>query len=167
MYGINTGFGLLASTKIDSSDLKELQRRIILSHASGVGKPFSNDIVKAILLLKINSLSMGYSGVSRELIDALVALYNHQVYPQIPEKGSVGASGDLAPLAHMSMVLLGEGVAEVNGQVVDAKTALAHAGLMPLTLKEKEGLALINGTQVSTAVALIGLIKAQRNFSSP
>lgn len=165
VYGINTGFGLLANTKIDQADLKELQRRIILSHSCGVGQPLASDAVKAIMLLKINSLAMGYSGVSRELIDALIALYNHQVIPQIPEKGSVGASGDLAPLAHMSMVLIGEGTAEVNGKIVDAKTALAHAGLTPLTLKEKEGLALINGTQVSTAIALVGLIKVQRNFA--
>ncbi len=106
VYGINTGFGLLAHTKIAQEDLKDLQRRIVLSHAAGVGAPLDDDTVKLILLLKINSLSRGYSGVSRSLIDQLIAVYNAEIYPVIPDQGSVGASGDLAPLAHLAMVLI-------------------------------------------------------------
>ena len=152
-YGINTGFGLLASTKIASEDLENLQRSLVLSHAAGVGEPLSDDMVRLIMVLKVNSLSRGFSGIRRIVIDALIALINAQVYPHIPLKGSVGASGDLAPLAHMSLVLLGEGKARHNGEWLDAVVALKQAGLEPLTLAAKEGLALLNGTQVSTAYA--------------
>ncbi|WP_225629990.1 MULTISPECIES: histidine ammonia-lyase [Cysteiniphilum] len=165
VYGINTGFGLLANKKIPTADLKELQRRIVLSHATGVGKPLDNDTVKLIMLLKINSLAQGYSGVTQQTLDALIAFYNHGIYPVIPEQGSVGASGDLAPLAHMSMPLIGEGDVSYQGQRISAQDALKQAGLSAIKLQEKEGLALLNGTQASTAIALMGLIKVERNFS--
>lgn len=165
IYGINTGFGLLANTKIDKSELKTLQKRIILSHAAGVGPRLEDETVKLIMLLKINSLARGYSGVSKALVDQLIAIYNANIYPIIPEQGSVGASGDLAPLAHLSLVLIGEGDVYLNGQRMSAKEALAQVNLKPITLVEKEGLALINGTQVSTAIAIIGLLSMQRNFA--
>lgn len=165
VYGINTGFGLLAHKKIAREDLKDLQRRIVLSHAAGVGEPMKDEVVKLILLLKINSLARGYSGVSKPLMDTLIALYNAQIYPIIPEQGSVGASGDLAPLAHMSMTLIGEGDARVDGVRMTSKQALKHANINPIELGEKEGLALLNGTQASTALAIIGLLKTQRNFA--
>ena len=150
-YGINTGFGLLASTRIATEDLENLQRSIVLSHAAGVGEPNDDAIVRLIMVLKINSLARGFSGIRLDVIQALITLVNAQVYPHIPLKGSVGASGDLAPLAHMSLLLLGEGQARYQGEWLDARTALAKAGLQPLTLAAKEGLALLNGTQVSTA----------------
>lgn len=164
-YGINTGFGLLANTIIPVDQLEELQRKIVLSHACGVGEYLSDDIVSLILLLKINSLARGFSGVRREIVDYLIALFNHQIYPCIPAKGSVGASGDLAPLAHMSLVLIGEGEVRVNGQIMCGRDGLAKIGLTPLILTAKEGLALLNGTQVSTALALIGLFQGLRNFA--
>lgn len=165
VYGINTGFGLLANTKIAKDDLKTLQKRIVLSHATGVGKPLDKKTVRLILLLKINSLSIGYSGVSKTLITTLIAIYNAQIYPQIPEQGSVGASGDLAPLAHLGLCLLGEGDVEYLGKLIPSTEALADANIEKVTLQEKEGLALLNGTQVSTAIAIIGLLKTQRNFA--
>jgi histidine ammonia-lyase len=164
-YGINTGFGLLANTIIPNDQLEELQRKIVLSHACGVGEYLPDETVRLLLLLKINSLARGFSGIRRETVDHLITLFNNQIYPCIPAKGSVGASGDLAPLAHMSMTLIGEGEARVNGQIMSAKEALATIGLKPLTLIAKEGLALLNGTQTSTALALIGLFQALRNFS--
>ena len=165
-YGINTGFGLLASTRIACEDLENLQRSLVLSHAAGVGEPLSDALVRLIMVLKVNSLSRGFSGIRRQVIDALIALINVQVYPHIPLKGSVGASGDLAPLAHMSLVLLGEGKARFQGQWLDAPTALKQAGLQPLTLAAKEGLALLNGTQVSTAFALRGLFEGEDLFAA-
>lgn len=165
IYGINTGFGLLAKTKIEKSELKTLQNRIVLSHAAGVGKRLDDDTVRLIMLLKINSLAAGYSGVSKELIDNLIAIYNANIIPIIPEQGSVGASGDLAPLAHMSLTLIGEGFVYLDGKKMAAKEALLKSHLKPHNLVEKEGLALLNGTQVSTAIAIIGLLKMQRNFS--
>jgi len=160
-YGINTGFGLLASTRIAPHDLEKLQRSLVLSHAAGIGEPLDDALVRLILWLKVNSLARGFSGIRRQVIDALVALINAEVYPHIPLKGSVGASGDLAPLAHLSLVLLGEGKARHRGQWLPASEALAVAGLAPLTLAAKEGLALLNGTQVSTALALRGLFEAE------
>ena len=165
-YGINTGFGLLASTKIAREDLENLQRSLVLSHAAGVGEPISDDLVRLIMVLKVNSLSRGFSGIRRVVINALIALINAQVYPHIPLKGSVGASGDLAPLAHMSLVLLGEGKARYKGEWLDAVSALRCAGLEPLTLAAKEGLALLNGTQVSTAFALRGLFEGEDVFAA-
>ncbi|MBD8496016.1 histidine ammonia-lyase [Pseudomonas syringae] len=164
-YGINTGFGLLASTRIASEDLENLQRSLVLSHAAGVGQPLDDALVRLIMVLKVNSLARGFSGIRRGVIDALIALINAEVYPHIPLKGSVGASGDLAPLAHMSLVLLGEGKARHKGQWLEAREALAVAGLQPLTLAAKEGLALLNGTQVSTAYALRGLFEAEDLFA--
>ena len=165
VYGINTGFGLLANTKIAKEDLKTLQERIVLSHATGVGKPLDKKMVRLILLLKINSLAIGYSGVSKELVSTLVKIYNAQIYPQIPEQGSVGASGDLAPLAHLALCLLGEGEVEYHGKIISSAAALNAENIEKVTLQEKEGLALLNGTQVSTAIAIIGLLKTQRNFA--
>ncbi len=157
-YGINTGFGLLASTKIAPEDLEKLQRSLVLSHAAGVGEALDDAMVRLIILLKANSLARGFSGIRRKVIDALLALINAEVYPHIPLKGSVGASGDLAPLAHMSLVLLGEGKARYKGEWLPAVEALKVAGLEPISLAAKEGLALLNGTQVSTAYAFTRLI---------
>lgn len=165
-YGINTGFGLLASTRIAHADLENLQRALVLSHAAGIGEPLDDAMVRLIMLLKINSLARGFSAIRRQVIDALIALVNAEVYPHIPLKGSVGASGDLAPLAHMSLLLLGESQARHNGQWLPASEALAIAGLEPLTLAAKEGLALLNGTQVSTAYALRGLFEAEDLFAA-
>ncbi|MEY0069674.1 histidine ammonia-lyase [Providencia rettgeri] len=161
-YGINTGFGLLANTRIATKDLQSLQRSIVMSHAAGVGEPLDDDLVRLIMVLKINSLARGFSGIRLEVINALITLVNAQVYPFIPAKGSVGASGDLAPLAHMSLILLGEGKARYEGKWISAKKALEKAGLAPLKLEAKEGLALLNGTQTSTAFALKGLFEAEK-----
>ncbi len=166
IYGINTGFGLLAHTKIDKADIALLQHNIVLSHATGVGELLDDDSVALLLALKINSLARGYSGVRRAVVDALLALYNHGVYPCIPAQGSVGASGDLAPLAHLSLPLLGVGEVRYAGNIIPATTGLAHAGLQPLTLAAKEGLALLNGTQASTALALRGLFAIADDFSA-
>ncbi|MNX64108.1 Histidine ammonia-lyase [compost metagenome] len=161
VYGVNTGFGLLASTRIAREDLEALQRSLVRSHAAGVGDALDDAMVRLIMVLKINSLARGYSGIRRKVIDGLIGLVNAGVYPHIPLKGSVGASGDLAPLAHMSLVLLGESRARHQGEWLPARVALARAGLEPLTLAAKEGLALLNGTQVSTAYALRGLFEAE------
>ena len=165
-YGINTGFGLLASTRIAPADLEKLQRSLVLSHAAGVGEALDDDLVRLILLLKVNSLARGFSAIRRQVIEALIGLINAEVYPHIPLKGSVGASGDLAPLAHMSLVLIGESRARYQGQWLPAREALAVAGLEPLTLAAKEGLALLNGTQVSTAYALRGLFEGEDLFAA-
>ena len=165
-YGINTGFGLLAQTRIATHDLENLQRSLVLSHAAGVGQPLDDEIVRLMMVLKINSLARGFSGIRLSVIQALMALVNAQVYPWIPAKGSVGASGDLAPLAHMSLLLLGEGQARWQGEWLPAKEALKKAGLAPITLAAKEGLALLNGTQASTAFALRGLFEAEDLFAS-
>lgn len=165
-YGINTGFGLLAQTRIANEDLQNLQRSLVLSHAAGVGEALDDALVRLIMVLKINSLARGFSGIRLSVIEALIALVNAEVYPLIPAKGSVGASGDLAPLAHMSLTLLGEGKARWQGEWLTAKDALKKAGLEPITLAAKEGLALLNGTQASTAFALRGLFEAQELFAS-
>ncbi len=164
VYGINTGFGMLASTRIKDEELENLQRKIVISHAAGVGELLPDVIVRLILVLKINSLARGYSGIRLETLQALIQLFNAKVYPCIPEKGSVGASGDLAPLAHMSALLLGVGNARYQGKIIPANEALAIAKLKPLQLAAKEGLALLNGTQTSTALALYGLLKAEGAF---
>lgn len=166
VYGINTGFGLLANTRIEPGELETLQRSIVLSHAAGIGDFMGEDTVRLLMLLKINSLARGFSGIRLSVIEALIALYNAQVYPAIPEKGSVGASGDLAPLAHMSAVLLGEGEVLHQGERLGAKQGLTLAGLSPFTLAPKEGLALLNGTQASTAFALQGLFYAENALVS-
>ncbi|MDR6177514.1 MULTISPECIES: histidine ammonia-lyase [unclassified Pseudomonas] len=165
-YGINTGFGLLASTRIAPADLEKLQRSLVLSHAAGVGEALDDDLVRLIMLLKVNSLARGFSAIRRQVIEALIGLINAEVYPHIPLKGSVGASGDLAPLAHLSLVLIGESKARYRGQWLPAREALAVAGLEPITLAAKEGLALLNGTQVSTAYALRGLFEGEDLFAA-
>ena len=162
VYGINTGFGKLATKRIPEDQLRALQRALVLSHAAGTGEPLDDATVGLILALKANALAKGYSGVRVEVIEALIALYNAGIRPLVPAKGSVGASGDLAPLAHLSLVLIGEGQARVDGEVVSGLEAMRRAGLEPLELGPKEGLALLNGTQVSTALALVGLFAAER-----
>ncbi|BCL70244.1 histidine ammonia-lyase [Vibrio nigripulchritudo] len=166
VYGINTGFGLLANTRIAPEDLEVLQKSIVLSHAAGIGEFMHDETVRLMMVLKINSLARGYSGIRLKVIEALIKLVNSQVYPCVPQKGSVGASGDLAPLAHMSTVLLGEGQARHNGKIISGIEALKIAGLEPITLAPKEGLALLNGTQASTAFALEGLFAAEDLFAS-
>ncbi|KGK19081.1 histidine ammonia-lyase [Vibrio navarrensis] len=166
VYGINTGFGLLANTRIAPEDLETLQRSIVLSHAAGIGQFMADETVRLMMVLKINSLARGFSGIRLKVINMLIDLVNAEVYPCVPQKGSVGASGDLAPLAHMSTVLLGEGQARHNGEVISGLEALKIAGLEPITLAPKEGLALLNGTQASTAFALEGLFIAEDLFAS-
>lgn len=166
VYGVNTGFGLLASKHIEEELLSTLQHNLILSHATGVGKYLPNDVVRLILLLKINGLSRGVSGIRREVLELLVAMLNKGVFPAIPEKGSVGASGDLAPLAHLSLPVIGEGKVYYEGELMDSATAFEKTGLQPLKLAAKEGLALLNGTQVSTALAIKGLFEAEQNINS-
>ncbi len=163
-YGINTGFGSLAHTRIPDDQVAELQRRLVLSHAAGTGAPFADEIVRLIMILKINGLARGFSGIRREVIEALVTLLNAEIYPIIPSKGSVGASGDLAPLAHLSQALLGVGEVRHKGETISAIEGLKRAGLKPFTLAAKEGLALLNGTQVSTALAAAGLFAAEDVF---
>ena len=165
-YGINTGFGLLATTRIPSEHLEMLQRNLLLSHAAGVGDALPDAVVRLILALKINALARGHSGVTLGLIEALMALLEHQVYPVIPAQGSVGASGDLAPLAHLSAALLGIGRVRIRGETLPARDGLRLAGLAPIKLHAKEGLALINGTQVSTALALAGLFGIEDVFAA-
>ncbi|KGP63915.1 histidine ammonia-lyase [Legionella norrlandica] len=166
VYGVNTGFGSLANQTISSEHLKELQRNIVLSHACGTGDLLPDEVVALILLLKINNLAQGYSGVRLELIEALMALFNNKIYPCIPAKGSVGASGDLVPLAHMSLPLLGEGEVRWQGQIISAEEGLRRAGLRPIELEAKEGLALLNGLQVSTALALSALYTSEVLFET-
>ncbi len=162
VYGVNTGFGKLASVRIAPDDLATLQRNLILSHCCGVGAPLSTEIVRLIMALKLISLGRGASGVRPVVVETIEAMLAKGVVPVIPEKGSVGASGDLAPLAHMAAVMIGEGEAFFAGKRMSGKHALEVAGLTPVVLAAKEGLALINGTQVSTALALAGLFRAHR-----
>jgi histidine ammonia-lyase len=158
LYGVNTGFGKLASTRISDADLAALQLNLVRSHAAGVGEPLSAQVVRLVLALKAASLARGASGVREEVVDALIAMLDAGLVPWIPAQGSVGASGDLAPLAHLSLALIGEGDVVADGERRPAAQALRAAGLAPLTLGPKEGLALINGTQVSTALALSALL---------
>ena len=162
VYGINTGFGKLASIRIAADDVATLQRNLILSHCCGVGKPLSEDIVRLIMALKLISLGRGASGVRIKIVRLIEAMLEKGVIPVIPEQGSVGASGDLAPLAHMAAAMIGEGEVFFAGERLSGRDALAKAGLQPVVLAAKEGLALINGTQVSTALALAGLFRAHR-----
>ena len=161
IYGVNTGFGKLAQTRIKPEDIKALQRNLVLSHAAGVGALLPDSIVRLVLALKVASLARGHSGVRKVVVERLLALLNAGVLPEIPEQGSVGASGDLAPLAHLSAVLIGEGRARLKGDSMTARAALTNAGIEPLELEAKEGLALLNGTQVSTALALAALFAAE------
>ncbi len=165
-YGINTGFGRLAQAAIPTAKLAELQRNLVLSHAVGVGDLLDDDAVRLILALKAASLARGHSGVRWPVIERLLELANRGILPCIPAQGSVGASGDLAPLAHMTAAVIGIGEVRVAGQVMPAARALADAGLAPLDLAPKEGLALLNGTQVSTALGLLGLFAAEDAFAA-
>ena len=152
VYGVNTGFGKLSDIKIADNHVNELQLNLIRSHSAGVGEPYSIPVTRAIMLLRANVLAKGNSGVRRELIELLLEMLNHKVHPEIPSKGSVGASGDLAPLAHLALVLVGEGTVLTETKTISGKAALDEKGLKPVTLQAKEGLALINGTQAMTGI---------------
>jgi histidine ammonia-lyase len=164
VYGINTGFGKLASVRIAREDLTELQRNIVLSHAAGVGPPMARANVRLMMALKLASLSRGASGVRPATLDLLTAMLERGIFPVVPSQGSVGASGDLAPLAHMTAAMIGVGDVFVGGARVPAEAALKSVGLKPAVLGPKEGLALLNGTQFSTAEALAGLFAIERAF---
>jgi histidine ammonia-lyase len=162
VYGLNTGFGDLARVRIPRDRLAALQRRLVLSHAAGVGEPLPDAAVRGMLLLRANTLARGHSGVRPEIVDRLLELLDRDLLPVVPSRGSVGASGDLAPLAHLALPLLGRGRVRVRGTGEDAGAALAAAGLPPLELEAKEGLALINGTQAMTAVLALAVLEARR-----
>ena len=166
VYGINTGFGKLASVRIDAADLKTLQRNIVLSHAAGVGEPMPVPVARLMMALKLASLAQGASGVQPATLDRLALMLEHDMIPVVPVQGSVGASGDLAPLAHMTAAMIGVGEIFVAGQRMEAGRALMAAGLDPLELGAKEGLALLNGTQFSTAYALAALFETTTLFQS-
>jgi histidine ammonia-lyase len=161
VYGVNTGFGLLANVRVSDDELDHLQENLIRSHAVGIGKALPDEIVRLVMLLKVRALAQGYSGVRPLLVETLCGLINHEIYPVIPSKGSVGASGDLAPLAHMAGALIGIGDVRVSGKLMTAADALQNAGLKPVRLAPKEGLALLNGTQVSTAIALAAAFRTE------
>lgn len=160
VYGVNTGFGKLAEVKISPDQLTRLQLNLVRSHACGVGEPFPQEVVRAMLLLRANVLATGHAGCRPEVVERVLDLLNAGVHPVVPSQGSVGASGDLAPLAHLALVLVGEGEAVYKGRRLPGGEALARAGLEPLTLEAKEGLALINGTQASAAVAVLAAHRA-------
>jgi histidine ammonia-lyase len=162
VYGVTTGFGDLATTFVPPADSEQLQENLLLSHAAGVGDPFPREIVRAMLLLRANTLALGHSGCRPELVERLLAFLQHRVHPVVPAQGSVGASGDLAPLAHLALPLIGRGRVELHGQVVPALIALREVGLEPLRLEAKEGLALLNGTQMMGAIGALVLADADR-----
>jgi len=162
VYGVNTGFGKLAEVRIPSEQLGQLQVNLLRSHACGVGAPFPDEVVRAMLLLRANVLATGHAGCRPEVVEAVLALLDRKVHPLVPSQGSVGASGDLAPLAHLALVLIGEGEAWVEDELLRGDEALARVGLEPLTLGAKEGLALINGTQASAAVGALAVADATR-----
>src|SRR4051812_28980038 len=161
-YGINTGFGTLAEVSIPKADLRKLQRNLILSHAAGTGAPLPLSEVRALMLLRANVLAGGYSGIRESTLELLVEMLQRDVSPVAPEKGSAGASGDLAPLAPLALVLIGEGEAFLGGQRMPGPQALSRAGLQPVVLEAKEGLALVNGTQAMQAVGVLALLEAER-----
>jgi histidine ammonia-lyase len=165
-YGINTGFGRLAQTRIADEDLEALQRNIVLSHSAGVGPLLDDATVRLVMALKVAGLARGASGVRPELAELIVSMHNAGILPCIPSQGSVGASGDLAPLAHLALALMGYGDVRVQGRTIPAAAALAAAHLTPLRPAPKEGLALLNGTQVSTALALRGLFAAEDLYAA-
>jgi len=164
IYGINTGFGSLCNFRIASDQLAELQANLVVSHAAGIGEEAPTEIVKIMMLLKILNMSKGYSGTRLKVIDTLIELFNHNVIPVVYELGSLGASGDLAPLAHMSLPLLGEGKVYLEGRLMTAIDALESVGMKSIQLQAKEGLALLNGTQFSTAYGLWSLLESERLF---
>jgi histidine ammonia-lyase len=161
VYGVNTGFGFLADVRISASEIRDLQRNLVRSHAAGVGPPLPVDVVRAMMLLRAQTLALGHSGVRPELVELLLALLNRRIHPRIPSRGSVGASGDLAPLAHLALALIGEGEVETDGVVGPAAEALRQHDLAPLTLEAKEGLSLVNGTQCMTARGVLAVLDAE------
>src|SRR5438094_5955219 len=162
IYGVNTGFGTLSNFTVASEDLKQLQTNLIRSHSASVGQPHSPEVVRAMMLLRANTLLKGNSGIRPEVVSTIVRLLNKEIHPYVPEKGSVGASGDLSPLSHMALVLLGEGSAESRGRWIPGKKALEVSGSLPLKLEAKEGLALNNGTQQMVAMGCLSLFDAYR-----
>jgi len=162
VYGVTTGFGDLATTFIPPEDAARLQDNLIASHAAGVGRPFPREVVRAMLLLRANTLALGHSGARPELVDRICRFLELGIHPMVPEQGSVGASGDLAPLAHLALPLIGRGEVELNGQVMPAMLALRETGLEPMTLQPKEGLALLNGTQLMSSLGALLLADADR-----
>ncbi len=162
VYGINTGFGKFSDVLIDQQHVEELQLNLIHSHACGVGDPFPEKVSRAMLLLRANALLKGYSGVRPVVIETLIALLNKGIHPVIPQQGSLGASGDLAPLSHLALALMGEGEVFYKGEIQPTLTTLSKEDIMPITLQAKEGLALINGTQAMTAMGLINYIEAEQ-----
>ncbi len=166
VYGVTTGFGKFADTVVSANQIEELQENLIRSHAIGVGEALSEEIVRAVMVLRANALTKGYSGVRVVLVDTLLELINRGVHPYIPSQGSLGASGDLAPLAHMALVLMGEGKAWYQGDLLPGAEALKRANIVPLKLQAKEGLALINGTQVMTAIGAFSLMRARYLLSA-
>jgi len=161
IYGVNTGFGALSSVRISREEIGQLQSNLIRSHSSGVGEPLSIETVRAMMLLRVNTLAKGYSGIRLEPLETIVDMLNKRVHPIIPGKGSVGASGDLAPLSHMILVVIGEGKAEYQGKVMSGKEAMEKAGIRPVQLEFKEGIALNNGTQLMTAIAALTISDAE------
>lgn len=162
VYGLNTGFGDLADTAIPRDEIKQLQKNLVRSHAAGAGEVVDAETVRAMLLTRLNTLVIGHSGVRESVIDHLLTLLNEGVHPVVYSRGSLGASGDLAPLAHLALVLIGEGEATIDGERLSGKDALTRIGLEPLSLEPKEGLALINGTQLTTAMAALLVVDAER-----
>ena len=161
VYGVNTGFGAFAETRIAPDQIRMLQHNLLRSHACGVGPALGNEQVRALIALRAQVLALGHSGVRPKVIEQLVEMHSREVIPRVPSQGSVGASGDLAPLAHLALVLIGEGEASVDGEMTDGAAALREAGLEPLALEAKEGLALINGTQLMLAIGGLALAEAQ------
>ena len=161
VYGITTGFGSLSNVSISKDDVEKLQENLIMSHAVGVGEPFNEETVRAIMLLRVNTFAKGHSGVRIDTVNMLIDMINRDIYPHVPSQGSVGSSGDLAPLSHIILVMLGKGEAFVDGKKVSGKLALKKANLKPVILKAKEGLALNNGTPVMTAVGLLAINDAE------
>ena len=161
IYGVNTGFGKLSQISIDPNQLEKLQINLVRSHAAGVGKPISDGLVRSIIFLKLLTYAKGHSGIRFSLAEQLIYFLNHDILPVIPEKGSVGASGDLAPLGHMALAIIGEGEVSVNKRVIKTVTALKKAGLKSYKLGPKEGLSLINGTQFSTSIAIQAMLQAE------
>ncbi len=166
VYGVNTGFGRLASVSVSDDELAHLQENLVRSHAVGVGEDLDDDTVRLIMLMKVIALAEGFSGVRLELVETMCALISANIYPRIPSRGSVGASGDLAPLAHLAGALIGFGEVRVKGNLVPASIALRDAGIKPIRLAPKEGLALLNGTQVSTALALAAVFRTENVLSA-
>ncbi|MGA8012774.1 MAG: aromatic amino acid lyase, partial [Candidatus Acidiferrales bacterium] len=161
VYGVNTGFGKMASTRVSRDEIRQLQLNLVRSHACGVGAPLSEHAARAMLVLRANAIAKGFSGVRPVVVETLAAMLNRGVHPVIPSQGSVGASGDLAPLAHLAQVTIGEGHAIFQGRTMTGAEAMRAAGIAPLVLEAKEGLALLNGTQAMLALAALALREAE------